>query len=60
MADIGNLPPVYRITPVPPGSGAGNRNEAPQRKQDGEQREHERRRQRRKDDDDASHIDEYA
>lgn len=60
MADINQLPPVYRIPPARPGSGAGQSNQAPRRKPDTDAGHPQERRQRREDDDDDAHIDEYA
>jgi len=60
MAQIGQLPPVYRIPPSRPGSGPGEGSQAPQRKPDSGDREPDGRRQQQEHDDDASRIDEYA
>ena len=60
MAQIGQLPPAYRIPPTRPGSGAGEGNKAPQRKPQSGERNPDRRRQRKDRGDDSSHIDEYA
>ena len=60
MAEIGQLPPAYRIPPSRPSTGTGEGNQAPQRKPESEGRLQDKRRQRKKDDDDTSHIDEYA
>jgi hypothetical protein len=61
MAEIGKLPPAYRIPPSRPGSETGQRNQAPQRKPENDDRQPDKRRQRKKDDGDASsHIDEYV
>ena len=60
MAEIGQLPPAYRIPPTRPAAGTGQGSEAPQRKQESGNRHREERRQRKKDDDDSGHIDEYA
>jgi hypothetical protein len=59
MAEIGQLPPAYRVPPSRPATGSGQDKGAPQRKpRDAEQRrEHP---PRRKDGGDVSHIDEYA
>ena len=60
MAEIEQLPPVYRIPATQPGSGAGPSSQAPQRKSETGSRRHNDQRQRRKRDDDDAHIDEYA
>lgn len=60
MAQIGHLPPAYRIPPSRPGSGAGESNRAPERKPEPGDRDPEQRRQRKKHDSDSSHVDEYA
>ena len=60
MAEIKQLPPVYRIPATQPGSGAGQSTQAPQRKPETGSRGHDDQRQRRKGDDDDAHIDEYA
>jgi len=60
MADIGQLPPVYRVPPSFPGKGAGEGKGAPQRKPDNEGGQPDQNRRRRDKDDDESGIDEYA
>lgn len=61
MAEIQQLPPVYHVPATRPGAGAGQSNQAPQRKPETGSGRHDERRQRRKhDDDDDVHIDEYA
>jgi hypothetical protein len=60
MAHIGHLPPVYRIPPSSPGSGAGESSKAPERKPEWGERDPDQRRKRRQHDDDPSHIDEYV
>ena len=60
MAQIGHLPPAYRIPPTRPGSGAGEGSQAPQHKPESGDQHSDRRRQQQDRDDDASHIDEYA
>ena len=60
MAQIGQLPPPYRIPPTRPGSGAGESNKAPERKPRSGEDSPDRRRQRNDRDGDSSHIDEYA
>jgi hypothetical protein len=60
MGEIAKLPPAYRITPGKPTGGAGQSNNAPQRKPATGDRESDDGRQRRKKDDDDAHIDEYA
>ena len=60
MAQIGQLPPTYRIPPARPGSGAGEGNKAPERKPESGERSPDQRRQRKDRDHDSSHIDEYA
>jgi len=60
MAQIGQLPPAYRIPPTRPGSSAGEGNKAPERKPESGEHNPDRRRQRKDRDDDPSHIDEYA
>ena len=60
MAQIGQLPPAYRIPPTRPGSGAGESGRAPQRKPRPGERNPDQPRRRRDQDDKASRIDEYA
>ena len=60
MAEVGRLPPAYRIPPSQPSAGTGQGSEAPRRKPKTDDRQREKQRQRKKDGDDASHIDEYA
>jgi hypothetical protein len=60
MAEIGQLPPAYRVPPARPASGSGQGNQAPQRKPKNEDRQPDQRRQPRKDDDAESSIDEYV
>jgi len=60
MAQIGQLPPVYRIPPSRPGSAPGESSQAPQRKPESGDQHSDRRRQQPDHDDDVSHIDEYA
>ena len=60
MAQIGQLPPAYRIPPPRPGSGAGEGTKAPQRKPESGEHSPDRSRQRKDRGDDSSHIDEYA
>ena len=60
MAQIGQLPPAYRIPPTRPGSGAGESSRAPQRRPKPGEENPDQRRQRRDQDEEASRIDEYA
>ncbi len=59
MAEIGKLPPAWRIDPTRPSSGTGRGNQPPRRKPDTEEHEPEHRRKKDRDGDDK-HIDEYA
>ncbi|MFQ5643414.1 MAG: hypothetical protein ACE5FQ_06920 [Thiogranum sp.] len=60
MAEIGQLPPAYRVPPGFPGKGPGDGKQAPQRKPDSERRQSDPHPRRRKQDDDEHGIDEYA
>ncbi len=60
MAEIGQLPPAYRVPPGHPAKGTGEGDRAPRRKPERERRQPDQRRQRRDDNDDGSGIDEYA
>ena len=60
MAQIGHLPPTYRVPPSRPGAGAGESGKAPTRKPESGDRRQQERRKRKDRHDDSSHIDEYA
>lgn len=60
MAEIGKLPPAWRIEPSRPGAGPGGGKRAPHRKPGTAEQEQERRQRRQERDDKDPHIDEYA
>jgi len=60
MAEIGQLPPAYRVPPGYPGKGVGGGRPAPKRKPDDEHRQPDPHSRRKKHDDDEPGIDEYA
>lgn len=60
MAELGELSPVQRITPVTPGNKSRTGNKAPEEKSDRDKPESGNKHRRSKDDDNPSHIDAYA